>query len=202
MNTIKRGARGADVKTLQMKLNLIADGIFGPLTEEAVKEFQRSKGLTTDGIVGAKTWAALGMIAPKNPRVINRIIVHCAATPEGKAFTIDDVRRWHKAQGWSDVGYHYVIHLDGSVHAGRAESVTGAHTTGQNVNSIGVCYIGGLAADGKTPKDTRTPAQKAALLKLLRELKGRYPGARVYGHRDFAAKACPSFDAKSEFAKL
>jgi N-acetylmuramoyl-L-alanine amidase len=75
----------------------------------------------------------------------------------------------------------------------------GAHCEGQNANSIGICYAGGLAADGKTPKDTRTVAQKAALLKLIRDLKLKYPGATVHGHREFANKACPCFDAKSEY---
>ncbi len=187
------------MKTLQKKLNLIADGIFGPLTEEAVKAFQKSKGLTPDGIVGAKTWAALGVTAAQTKRVINKIIVHCSATAEGKDFTVADIRRWHLARGFKDVGYHYVIYRDGSINKGREESVIGAHTTGQNANSIGVCYIGGVASDGKTPKDTRTPQQKAALLRLLKELTAKYPSATIHGHREVANKACPSFDARKEY---
>ena len=135
-------------------------------------------------------------------RIIDEIIVHCTATPEGKDFTVADVRRWHKAQGWSDIGYHYLIYRDGSVHPGRGEAQMGAHCLGHNARSIGVCYVGGLAADGKTPKDTRTEAQKAALRALLKKLRGRYPGARIYGHRDFAAKACPCFDAKTEYSGI
>lgn len=130
---------------------------------------------------------------------VKEIIVHCSATAEGKPFTIADIRRWHKAQGWDDVGYHYVIHLDGSIHQGRGEAFQGAHCKGHNAHSIGVCYIGGCAADGKTPKDTRTDAQNAALLALLKRLRKRYPEATIHGHRDFAAKACPSFDAKGEY---
>lgn len=135
-------------------------------------------------------------------RKINEIIVHCTATPEGKDFTVADIDRWHKSNGWEGVGYHWVVYLDGSAHAGRREDKAGAHCKGHNANSIGVCYIGGVAGDGKTPKDTRTEAQKQALKKLLIRLKKKYPGAVIHGHRDFAAKACPSFDATKEYAGL
>ncbi len=135
-------------------------------------------------------------------RTINEIIVHCSATPEGRPTTVGDIRSWHKQRGFKDIGYHYVVYLDGSIHGGRSERVIGAHCTGHNRNSIGVCYIGGVAKDCKTPKDTRTEAQKRALVLLLKELKRRYPSAKIYGHRDFAAKACPSFDARKEYANL
>lgn len=135
-------------------------------------------------------------------RTINEIIVHCSATPEGRHHTVQDIRRWHLERGFKDIGYHYVVYLDGSIHAGRSTKLTGAHCTGHNRNSIGVCYIGGMSADMKHAKDTRTEAQKKALVSLLKELKRRYPNARIYGHRDFAAKACPSFDARKEYANL
>ena len=183
MNTIKKGSKGEDVKILQNKLNLVPDSIFGVITEEAVKEFQKSHGLVPDGIVGLKTWEALGLVV--NPRKITEIIVHCTATPEGKDYDIQTIRSWHLSRGFSDIGYHYVISRDGTVMKGRDESKIGAHCTGHNSVSIGVCYVGGLEKDGKTPKDTRTPAQKKALLDLLKELKAKYPGATIYGHRDF-----------------
>lgn len=136
-------------------------------------------------------------------RNINKIIVHCSATPEGKDIKTETIRGWHiKGNGWNDIGYHYVIELDGSVHKGRDESKVGAHCQGYNFNSIGVCYVGGVAKDGKTPKDTRTEKQKESLLALLKELKAKYPRATIHGHREFAAKACPSFDAKSEYKNL
>ncbi len=135
-------------------------------------------------------------------RTIAEIIVHCSATAEGRSFTVADIDRWHLERGFRKIGYHYVIYLDGSVHAGRSEAETGAHCLGHNAHSIGVCYIGGCAADGRTPKDTRTPQQKAALTALLHDLRRRYPGAKIHGHRDFAAKACPSFDATAEYRKL
>ena len=135
-------------------------------------------------------------------RQITKIIVHCSATPEGKDFTVADITRWHKQRKFVTIGYHYVIYRNGEVHNGRPESQSGAHCTGHNVNSIGVCYIGGVAKDGKTPKDTRTSAQKLALERLLKHLKERFPKAAIHGHRDFAAKACPSFDATEEYKDL
>lgn len=135
-------------------------------------------------------------------RKINEIIVHCAATPEGKNFKAADIDRWHRERKMKCIGYHYVVDLDGTVEPGRPESEIGAHCLGHNKNSIGVCYVGGLAADGKTPKDTRTAAQKEALLALLKKLRAKYPNASIHGHRDFAAKACPSFDATTEYKNI
>ena len=135
-------------------------------------------------------------------RRIDKIIVHCSATPEGKDYSVDTIRKWHLQRGFSDIGYHYIIYRDGSIHTGRDESVIGAHCKGHNSNSIGVCYIGGVAVDGKTPKDTRTSEQKQSLLKLLKELKAKYPKASIHGHRDFANKACPSFDATKEYSSI
>ena len=131
-------------------------------------------------------------------RKINKIIVHCSATPEGRDYTVADIDRWHRQRGFKCIGYHYVIYRDGSVHTGRPLEQIGAHCTGQNTGSIGICYIGGCAADGKTPKDTRTDAQKLALSVLVHDLATRYK-AKVYGHREFANKACPSFDVAREY---
>ena len=199
MTTLKIGSRGNDVKTLQSKLNLIPDGIFGKITEEAVKDFQKKNKLTVDGIVGDSTWNKLNV---KNNRIIKEIIVHCSATPEGKDFTVLDIKRWHLERGFSDIGYHYVIYRDGSINKGRDESKIGAHCTGHNSYSIGVCYVGGVAKDGKTAKDTRTDAQKKSLLSLLRNLKMKYPQASIHSHRDYAQKACPSFDATKEYSSI
>lgn len=131
-------------------------------------------------------------------RYIDKIIVHCSATPEGRdvsAATIDD---WHKQRGWSGIGYHYVVSLDGTIEYGRDINKTGAHVKGQNKGSIGLCYVGGVDSD-MNPKDTRTDEQKESLLLLIKTLKKMHPGAEVYGHRDFSTKACPSFDAKTEY---
>lgn len=142
------------------------------------------------------------MTLKKSRRRINEIIVHCTATPEGRDYTVADIRQMHKAQGWVDIGYHYLIYRDGSIHEGRNVDMVGAHCQGHNAQSIGVCYVGGVARDGKTPKDTRTQAQKDALVHLLMQLVCLYPDARIHGHRDFAAKACPSFDATCEYKNL
>ena len=197
---LKLGSKGNEVKLLQEKLNLKTDGIFGPLTEEAVKDFQRSNGLEVDGIVGDNTLSKLNLSV--NKRNIKELIVHCSATPEGKDYSIDTIRQWHLQRGFSDIGYHYIIYRDGSIHTGRDESIIGAHCTGHNTNSIGVCYIGGCASDGKTPKDTRTLQQKESLLSLLKTLKVKYPNAKIYPHYKFAAKACPSFNAEEEYKNI
>ena len=116
-------------------------------------------------------------------RKINEIIVHCTATKEGKDYTVADIDKWHKARGWKGIGYHCL---------------------GHNTNSIGVVYVGGVADDGKTSKDTRTAAQRQALKELLIKLSKQYrlPKGAIHGHRDYAAKACPSFDATKEYANI
>ena len=194
------------VKRIQRALHVMDDGIFGQLTEEAVKDLQRANGLKVDGIVGIATLTLLGLISAtsrkKSKRYINEIIVHCTDTPAGKDYTVDDIRRWHKDRGWNDIGYHYVVYRDGSIHEGRNVDIAGAHCEGHNSHSIGVVYVGGRAREGQKYCDTRTVAQKEALLNLLKELRAMYPEAKIYGHRNFANKACPSFDAKKEYASL
>ena len=131
-------------------------------------------------------------------RTITEIIIHCSATPEGKAFTVADIDHWHRQRGFRCIGYHFVVYLDGSVHAGRPIGESGAHCQGHNTHSIGICYIGGLDAQG-LPKDTRTPKQKEALKTLVGQLKNDYPNATICGHNEFAHKACPCFDVRDEF---
>lgn len=128
---------------------------------------------------------------------INKIIIHCTATPEGRPVTVADVDRWHRARGFRCIGYHYLILLDGTVKKGRKLNEPGAHCLGHNYDSIGVCYVGGLDGSGK-PKDTRTEKQKAALRHLIAWLLTLYPAATVHGHNEFASKACPCFDVQAE----
>lgn len=135
-------------------------------------------------------------------REITKVIVHCAATPEGRDVATEEIKRWHtEERGWSDIGYHWVIELDGSTNEGRSEDINGAHCRGHNSDSIGICYVGGSDSEGN-PKDTRTEGQRDALVALIKEILDRYPDAEVFGHRDFSKKACPSFDAKTEYAGL
>ena len=191
------GDRGAVVRVVQKILHVKSDGIFGMITEEAVKDFQIAHLLKVDGIVGFATWRKLlGYALKPSSRQIKEIIVHCTATRAGVNCTVEDIRRWHKQQGWSDIGYHYVVYRDGSVHEGRDVNIAGAHCLGHNTYSIGVAYVGGVARDGKTPADTRTVAQADGLEKLMVELRRMYPQAQIFGHRDFARKACPCFDAR------
>ena len=135
-------------------------------------------------------------------RSITEIIIHCTATPAGRETTVADVRRWHKARGFADIGYHYLIYIDGSVHEGRPIEKVGAHCLGHNAHSIGVCYVGGLSADGKCAEDTRTAAQKQSLRTMLRILKRHFPNVTIHGHNEFANKACPCFDAGAEYSAI
>jgi len=135
-------------------------------------------------------------------REINKIIVHCSATREGENFEVAEIRKWHLARGFSDIGYHFYIDLYGEIHKGRDINKIGAHCKGHNRNSIGICYCGGVEADGKTPKDTRYDCQKESLIAVLRTLKAMYPNAVIHSHNDFANKACPSFNATKEYENL
>jgi len=140
-------------------------------------------------------------------REINKIIIHCSATREGQEMSVETIRSWHLKRGFSDIGYHYLIHLNGLISYGRNIKRSGAHTKGQNKNSIGVCYVGGVeskrGANGKfIAKDTRTPDQKLALLDLLKTLKRLSPNATIHGHNEFAAKSCPCFDVKNEYCNI
>ena len=232
------------IKQIQKVVGAYPDGIWGKATTECLKAWQRQNGLVPDGIAGVRTLAAMGISAVtsstvssgieyknygghmislrRSKRQIDYIAVHCTATPEGKDLTVEEIRKMHRAQGWSDIGYHYVIYRDGTVHLGRDVDIAGAHVSGYNAHSIGICYVGGLenipgVSYQKLPdKDTRTDQQKASMLALLMDLRKLYPKTIIQGHRDFSPdrngdgvispdewlKACPSFDAKKEFRRV
>ena len=135
-------------------------------------------------------------------RNLSRIIIHCSATREGQDVSVDTIRRWHEDRGWSDIGYHFVIGIDGTIHRGRDIDKIGAHTYRHNLDSIGVCYVGGLEEDGKTPKDTMTEMQEIAMLELIKSLRVTFGELRLNGHNEFAAKACPSFDVQEKYKFL
>lgn len=145
--------------------------------------------------------------------MLDTIIIHCSATRNGHDFRASDIDRWHREQGFAGIGYNYVIDLDGTIEVGRPLTMAGAHCKGWNKRSIGICYIGGLDANGR-PADTRTLAQKVSLHNLVEQLIERFPSiTQVLGHRDTSpdrngdgnitpdewVKACPCFDVKSEF---
>ena len=227
----KLGSKGEGVKAIQRVLKVYPDGNFGPRTQEAVVAWQKEHSLTADGVVGPATLAKMGLSAvaqavtltnktdgiwhdmvwlKRSKRRIDYIVVHCTATPEGQNKTVEQIRAEHKKQGWADIGYHYVIYRDGTVHLGRDVDISGSHVSGFNSYSIGVVYVGGLENKPGTPyallkaKDTRTDAQKASLMSLLMDLRKLYPKAKIQGHRDFpkVAKDCPSFDAKFAYRNL
>lgn len=125
---------------------------------------------------------------------IKFLTIHCAATPEGRDVKPETIEQWDIAK-FGQKSYHWIVSLDGSMHRSLADDRKGAHVGGHNTGNIGICYVGGMDAKMKAPKDTRTDAQKAALLTLVRTYMGRYPGIVIRGHRDWpeVRKACPSF---------
>lgn len=153
---------------------------------------------------------------------IDAIIIHCSATKAGQDLRAKDIDRMHRARGFNQIGYNFVIDLDGTVESGRPLSIDGAHCNTKgfsglsyNKHSIGICYIGGLDANGK-PADTRTEAQKNALRNLVAKLCKEHPIMELLGHRDTSPdlngsgevepseyiKACPCFDVRSEFSNF
>ena len=136
-------------------------------------------------------------------RRVNLIVIHCSATRVTREFPVEDLEACHLAKGYKTIGYHYYITKDGKVHRCRPEEMVGAHARRYNAHSIGICYEGGLNANGEAD-DTRTPAQKHTLVMLLRSLKVDYPNARILGHRDlpWVKKDCPCFDARAEYQDL
>jgi N-acetylmuramoyl-L-alanine amidase len=132
-------------------------------------------------------------ILPKSRRQIDKIIIHCSATPSYRDVSAADIDRWHRGRGWSEIGYHGVIKRDGTFELGRDIDRIGAHAFGYNRNSIGLCMVGGLA-DDNLPSPEYTKAQWHRLNQIISQLELQYPDAEVIGHRDVANKACPSFD--------
>ena len=136
-------------------------------------------------------------------RKIDKIIIHCSATPEGREVSVKTIRKWHLQRRFSDIGYHYVIHLDGTIETGRPIEKNGAHCSYNNIGSIGICYVGGMDKDMKKSKDTRTQAQKDSLIKLMHELIYKYnKDMTIHGHNEFSNKKCPSFNVQEEYANL
>lgn len=133
---------------------------------------------------------------------ITEIILHCSATEDnGRDITAQEIDKWHKAQGYACIGYHYYVRKNGRVEYGRPIDQTGAHCIGHNRQAIGICYEGGLH-NGK-PADTRTERQKEAIEALAKSLIDVFPNIRsVHGHNEFAAKACPCFDVSKEYGVL
>ena len=139
------------------------------------------------------------------------LVIHCTATPEGREVTSDEIRHWHIApvseggRGWRQVGYTDMVHLDGTVERLVDNNEDGNVDPWEITNGVAGCngisrhvvYVGGVATDGRTPKDTRTPGQMIALEAYVRDFHDRFPNVRIVGHNELSAKACPSFDVRA-----
>lgn len=154
---------------------------------------------------------------------IDAIIIHCSATRAGQDIGKSEITQMHLKRGFNTIGYNFVVRLDGTIETGRSLSIDGAHCIAKgfsglsyNKHSIGICYVGGLDEKGKAA-DTRTPEQKKALEKLIRQLLHEYPNIKeILGHRDTSPdldgdgevepkewiKECPCFNAKDEYSSL
>jgi len=133
-------------------------------------------------------------------RDLKRIVLHCSATEDGKDYTVEQIRRWHLNRKFRDIGYHYVIYRDGTIHQGRPIDEVGAHVKGHNADTVGICYIGGLV-NGKAT-DTMTMHQEIAWLKLVHSLRMVFGYMTIHGHNEFANKACPCFVVKDKYTFL
>jgi N-acetylmuramoyl-L-alanine amidase len=125
-----------------------------------------------------------------------KLTIHCAATKVTGKFTPADVKRWD-IERFGQASYHLVIAQDGSYERHLRDDQRGAHVGGHNTGNIGICYIGGLDANGK-PADTRTREQKVTMRALVKTYLERFPGIDVLGHRDWpkVAKECPCFSVR------
>jgi N-acetyl-anhydromuramyl-L-alanine amidase AmpD len=215
MTTLRKGSKGEEVKKLQKQLGLAVDGVFGMYTEMAVKEFQLKHGLAADGVVGTKTWEALGVPNVQTTRKITHIFVHCTAG--NQSMTPQELLDFfYKKKKWSRPGYHYVVDAKGDITNIWPESKYSNGVKNHNSNSINIAWIGGV--DKAHPKgiDNRTDDQKRSLRHLLKELRKKYPTAKIMGHRDTSPdknhngiidpweriKDCPCFDAMIEYKDI
>ena len=215
METLRRGSKGDAVKQLQSLLGITADGIFGAQTEKAVKDFQKKNGLQADGIVGSKTWAALGVSSVQTTRSITHLFVHCTAGNQNTT-PKELLNFFYNVKKWSRPGYHYVVSADGTVTNIWPESKYSNGVKNMNMHSINIAWIGGVDKAHPNGIDNRTPAQKQGLIKILKELRKKYPKAKIMGHRDTSPdlnhngiidpwemiKACPCFDAMVEYKDI
>lgn len=147
----------------------------------------------------------------KFSKPIKKIVVHCSATKASQV-TVDaaTIHAMHLARKFVCIGYHYVITRNGTVQKGRPDDYIGAHVEGHNSDSLGICMVGGLDANGKA-EDNYTEPQKLALKNLLAQLKVKHPNADICGHRDLSpdtnkngkvdkwewVKDCPCFDVRA-----
>ncbi len=136
---------------------------------------------------------------------VRYLVVHCSATYAHMDIGAKEIDSWHKSNGWAGIGYHFVIRRSGIVEPGRPldqalapgwQVRQGAHVSGYNSQSVGVCLVGGLDSEGK-PKPNFTHDQWKSLITVVDFLKLCFPRAEVLGHRDLdPGKACPCFNVR------
>ena len=134
---------------------------------------------------------------------IKFLVLHCSASQCDQDYSVEQLRRDHKARGFYDIGYHFYIRKDGTMTQHRKLLEVGAHARPYNRCSIGICYEGGLDEHGK-PYNTMTAEQETRLVDLFRNLKILFPKAKIVGHRDLPGttpKECPCLDAGSWAAR-
>lgn len=209
-------ANVAEIKKFQKAHGLVVDGIVGPQTRKVIREIETPPAasarkepnkaainvpdvVSSKPVAGASWWAGEIKI-DDTARTITEVIFHCTATPEGRWFDRSDVNAWHKQRGWAMIGYHFLILIDGTIQVGRPIGMVGAHVQGHNAGTVGIAYVGGLTADGRKAKDTRTAGQIAAAKWLLSALKAKFKiRRRARGHNEYdKGKACPSFNMAAD----
>ena len=193
----------AFVRAFQRSAGLVIDGNAGPLTLAALHAAFPGGAPPVPPVapMPASEAPVGGARLFQGRAEVREIIIHCAATrPEWMqestlATKRAEIRRWHLARGFSDIGYHWLIDRDGKVMAGRLEGVVGSHVKGRNTGTLGVCLIGGHgSATSDLFAENFTPEQDAALRRLIREIQGRANIQTISGHSQYANKACPGFE--------
>ncbi|MEE2860873.1 MAG: N-acetylmuramoyl-L-alanine amidase [Pseudomonadota bacterium] len=195
------------IRSIQIGLNTLGykpgkiDGLFGPNTEEAAERWLAAGGLAA-AVPAAPKPTNSAMIYQGSARYpVREIIVHCAATqPDWMAGRplaekVAEIRRWHTAKGWRDIGYHWIIDRDGKVLPGRTETEIGAHTVGKNSGTIGICLLGGHgSSETDAFLENFTQQQDSTLRQMIDAISLRTAITRISGHNEYAAKACPGFN--------
>lgn len=174
------------------------DGLFGPRTAAAMQAAMEAGGAPARSVLASMTTSQMFQGQARYP--IHEITIHCSATHpswmgnQTLSAQREEIRRWHLARGWRDIGYHWLIGRDGKVLPGRAETEIGAGVEGRNRGVIHICLIGGHgSAETDRFDDHFTPAQDVTLRGLIQGIGMRTRIARISGHNEFAAKACPGF---------
>lgn len=151
--------------------------------------------LPLKGISFSNNLPFLPFDTPALLETISYIVIHCSATRHSEIISIDDLREDHLCRGFDDIGYHWIINIDGTIKKGRSVKFQGAHCRGYNDKSIGICYIGGLDDNG-IPTNTMTSNQEKALVTLCTQIKAKYANIQIIGHNQVSDKECPCFDVK------